>query len=143
MPTRPLLILPTPERIAPPRGSGGGGGLRFPARQRQIATFGPVFERLRQSFQRPGGALQLRDDPDSLSPDRVIVFEIGGTVPDFFKAAARIQGLELMAEYEGDFPLDEHFAVKDTRKGKVGEDRPDKVVKGRFYLTMPDTEALS
>jgi hypothetical protein len=142
MSTRPLLILPTPEWIAPPRGSGGGGGLRLPTKQRQIATFGPVFERLRQSLQRPGGALQLRDDPDSLSPDRVIVFEIGGAVPDFFKAAARVQGLELMAEYEGDFPPDEHFAVKDTRKGKVGEDRPDKVVKGRFYLTMPDTEAL-
>jgi hypothetical protein len=137
MPTRPLLILPTPERIAPPKGSGGGGGLRFPTKQRQIATFGPVFERLRQSLQRPAGALELRDDPDSLSPDRVIVFEIGGTVPDFFKAAARIQGLELMAEYEADFPPDEHFAVKDTRKGKVGEDRPARSSKAGFTLRCP------
>jgi hypothetical protein len=86
--------------------------------------------------------MELRDDPSGLAPDRVIVFEIAGTITDFFKAVARVDGLEFMAEYEEDFAPDESFAVKDTRKGKVGEDRADKPVPGHFYLAMPDVQAL-
>ena len=137
MAKRPLLILPTPEPIAPPRGGGGGANLRLPTHQCQVSNFGPVFNRLRQAV-----FGELRDDPSSLSPERVIVFEIGGTIKDFFKAVKNVDGLELMAEYEADFPPDENFATKDTRKGKIGEDRTDKDVKGRFYLAMPDIQAF-
>lgn len=142
MAKRPLLILPTPDPVAPPKGVGGGGNIRFPAKQRQIAIFGPVFDRLRQTLGRARGAMELRDDPSSLAPDRVIVFEIAGTIADFFKAVARIDGLEFMAEYETDFEADEHFLIKDTRRGKVGEYRTDKRIGGRFYLAMPDVQAF-
>ena len=118
------------------------GILRFPTKQRQVSSFGPVFNRLRQALGRTTGAMELRDDPGSLSPDRVIVFEIAGAIADFFKAVARIDGLEFMAEYETDFEADEYFAVKDIRRGKEGEDRTDKPVIGRFYLAMPNIEAF-
>jgi hypothetical protein len=140
---RPLLILPTPEPIAAPKGGGGSGNLRLPTKQSQVSTFGPFFNRLHQAFlEGTKAAMELRDDPSSLSPDRVIVFEIGGTITDFFKAVARVDGLEFMAEYESDFPPDENFAIKDTRKGKTGEVRTDKTIKGRFYLAMPDLRAF-
>jgi len=142
MATRPLLRLPTPNAIAAPKGHGGGAGMRFPAKGRQRELFGPVFNRLRAVLKKEKGALELRDDPSSLAPDRVIVFEIAGTIADFLKAIARIDGLEFMAEYEADFAADEHFAVQDTRKGREGQDRTDKAVPGRFYLAMPDVRAL-
>jgi hypothetical protein len=47
-----------------------------------------------------------------------------------------------MAEYEADFPPDEDFAIQDTRKGRIGEDRAEKAVPSRFYLAMPDVRAL-
>jgi len=143
MAKRPLLILPTPDPVAPPKGHGGGGNIQFPSKQRQVSNYGPVLTRLRQTLSRSRGALELRDDPSSLAPDRVIVFEIAGTITDFFKAVARVDGLEFMAEYEADFAPDENFAIRDTRKGKTGEYRTDKAISGRFYLAMPDVQAFN
>lgn len=142
MPERPLLRLPTPNPVDLPPGPRGGSQIRFPSRARQQDHFGPQFTRLRSVLSRRDGAVRLRDDPSSLAPDRVIVFEIAGTIQNFFKAVARIEGLEFMAEYEADFLADEDFAVKDTRRGKEGEDRAEKVVPGRLYLAMPDVRAL-
>jgi hypothetical protein len=59
--------------------------------------------------------MELRDDPSCLAPERVIVFEIAGTIANFQKAVGRIAGLEFMAEYESDFAADEDFAVQDVR----------------------------
>jgi hypothetical protein len=142
MPTRPLLRLPAPSPAAVPVGPRGTENIRFPSRRRQQDKFGPLFARLRAVLDRQGGALELRDDPTSLAPERVIVFEIAGTVADFLKAVGRVRGLEFMAEYEGDFAADEDFAVHDARRGRQGQDRTDKAVPARFYLAMPDVQAF-
>jgi hypothetical protein len=143
MAERPLLILPTAQQIGPPPGPRGGEKPVVPTRQRQSGRLGPTFQRLRQAIARgPGRLLELRDDPTALAPDRVIVFEIAGTVADFARAAAKIPGLELMIEHETESEPDEFFAEKDKRKGREGERREDKLVQGRFYLAMPDLAAL-
>lgn len=142
MPTRPLLRLPAPNSVAAPAGHGGPAPLRFPSHRRQREKFGPLFDRLRGVLGRPGAVLELRDDPHNLAPERVIVFEIAGTVANFLKAVARVDGLEFMAEYEGDFAGDRDFAVQDSRKGREGQDRTDKAIPSRFYLAMPDVLAL-
>jgi len=111
-------------------------------RDRQSRQFGPIFDRLHNAFAQQDRALHLRDDPSGLAPDRVIVFEIGGTVENFVKAAARVEGLEFMTEYDSEFAADENFAVVDGRGGREGQDRVDKPVSGRFYLAMPDARAL-
>ena len=143
MPTRPLLRLPAPNAVALPPGPRGGENIRFPGRGRQRHKFGPLFTRLRSVLNRQDGAVELRDDPTSLAPERVIVFEIAGTIANFVKAVGRVRGLEFMAEYEGDeFAADQDFAVRDSRKDRKGQDRTDKGVPARFYLAMPDMQAL-
>jgi hypothetical protein len=122
MAERPLLILPTPERIDPPRGHGRGGTIRKPGRAVQVGRFQPVFDRLRQALD--GGAagiMELRDDPSSLAPDRVIVFEIAGSVSDFVRAVARVPGLEFIAEYDTEEPPDE--LLRSRTRAKEGKDR--------------------
>lgn len=144
MAERPLLVLPAPEAIDPPRGGGGAGAIRKPSRDTQVGRFNPVFQRLRRALDGgASGAMELRDDPSSLAPDRVIVFEIAGSIGDFANAVARVPGLEFMAEYETEEPPDELFAVKDSRKGRADEVREDRDVPGRFYLAMPTTGAFS
>ncbi len=72
MAERPLLILPVPEPVAPPRGRGGGGTPRLPGRDAQVSRLAPVFERLGKVLDgSAAGAMELRDDPTSLAPDRV------------------------------------------------------------------------
>ena len=142
MAKRQLLALPNPTDSSPPRGAGGGGNLRLPTKQRQISTFGPVFDRLRQTLARPDGIMTLRDDPGSPAPDRVIVFETGGRIDNFRQAVAKVEGLEFLAELETELPPDANFAVIDKRKGREGQDRTDKLITGRFYLAMPDITAF-
>jgi hypothetical protein len=142
MPARPLLRLPAPDRVDVPAGFGRGSNIRFPPPGRQRDRFRPVFRRLRDVLDRQEGAIELRDDPSSLAPERVIVFGFAGTINNFQKAVSRIAGLEFMAEYEGSFDPDEDFAVQDARKGREGLVRSDKAVPGQFYLAMPDVRAL-
>lgn len=143
MPERPLLRLPNPDPIPAPAGHGGSLKIRFPSRDRQREKMGPMFTRLRSILGRPGAATQLRDDPSSLAPERVIVFEIAGTVANFLRTVVRIPGLEFMAEYDSDFAANEDFALQDGRRGREGHDRTDKAIPGRFYLAMPDVRALT
>lgn len=142
MPELPLLPLPSPNTVTPPKGGGGGTNLRIPGKGRQTEKFGPVFDRLQSILGRANGSLELRNDPSALAPERVIVFEIAGEVADFVKALSRIPGLEFMAEYDAGFAADADFAVIDDRRETRGRDRSDKSVPGRLYLALPDIEAL-
>jgi hypothetical protein len=86
MPIRPLLRLPAPDHVDVPTGFGGGDKIRFPSAGRQKDRFRPVFRRLREVLDRHDGVIELRDDPSSLAPERVIVFEFAGTINNFQKA---------------------------------------------------------
>lgn len=142
MAERPLLVLPSAQEVDPPRLGGGADRPIIPDRERQRARIGPRFGQLRAALGNDRGPMQLRDDPMALAPDRVLVFEIAGSVADFARAAARVPGLELMGEYEGESPPDQDFATRDTRTGREGQRREDRLVDERFYLAMPDVAAL-
>ncbi len=47
----------------------------------------------------PGG-LELRADPAALAPERLLVFEVRGSVNNFAAAVQRVPGLELIDEEE-------------------------------------------
>jgi hypothetical protein len=38
--------------------------------------------------------MTLRADPDGIAPERAIVFEVAGSLGDFYSQTGRIQGLE-------------------------------------------------
>src|SRR5262249_46244649 len=115
----------------------------LPPKDTQVARFGPGFARLREVLNsRATTPMELRRDPTTLAPDRVIVFEIAGSVDDFTRAVSRVPGFDFMAEYDTEKPPDDRFAEKDARKGREGQVRRDKQVAGRFYLAMLDVAAL-
>lgn len=132
MPERPLLKLPAPEPVDPPRRGGGGQRLQRPTRQRQGERLDPKFDRLARVGTDPALLMRLRQDPEAIAPERAIVFEVAGSLVTFYEEAARI-GLEYLAEDEFDIPPDDDFSVA----GK-----PDDHIAGRLYLAMPDLAAL-
>ncbi len=47
---------------------------------------------------RPDGGLELRSDPTALAPERLLVFEVRGSVSNFVNAIRNVPGLELIDE---------------------------------------------
>lgn len=121
-PTKPLLRLNAPKPT-PRRPSGGGGAEpRRLDRDTQTQKYGPVFQNLQNVLASPDPSLQLRADPNSLAPERLLVFEVTGSVTNFARAVARIPGLE--------------FAGEEELEGDALDAAPE------FYLLVPQLAAL-
>lgn len=93
----------------------------FP-RERQFGEFAPRFDRLADVLRRDEAGLELRADPAALAPERLLVFEVRGSISAFAAAIQRVPGLEL---------VDEEELGGDDDKAPVA------------YLLMPDAAALS
>jgi hypothetical protein len=76
--------------------------------------------------------MALRDDPASIAPERAIVFEVEGSLKDFYDQARSI-GLEYLGDFEEEFEPSDDFFV---------EEKPGQKLAGRIYLAMPDVQAL-
>ena len=132
VPERPLLNLPAPTRLEPPRRYGGGAPICRPSRDRQRERIDPKFARLSAAAETPADLLALRNDPASIAPERAIVFEVEGSLEDFYEQA-RVIGLEYLGDFEEEFdPTDDFYNTKD----------PEQKLSGRIYLAMPDAQSL-
>ena len=138
----PLLPLPTPESDDRPAGPRGGGRPTVPTRQRQGERLQPTFQRVQDVFDRGDDPLTLLADPSAIAPERALVFEVAGNVDALGRAVSNLPGLEYLGDEALEFEPDEDFAEADTRQGREGQPRRDRPVRGRLYLTMPDTRAL-
>lgn len=87
----------------------------------QLAKFGPKFNRLKEVLDRDASGLELRSNPDSLAPERLIVFEVKGAISSFARAIGKVPGLELIDEEE--LPADDDAAPT-------------------LYMMVPDASAL-
>lgn len=112
-PTKPLLRLPVPADQ--PRALGRPMMTPRPdafARDRQTVAFGPTFSRLADILARGADALELRADAAGLAPERLLVFEVRGSIAAFANAVQNVSGLELVdeEELEGDEEDKQPFA---------------------------------
>ena len=135
MPERPLLILPKPEAIQKPKGRPAfPPKINRPGADNQGVKFAPKFDRLKSAVGDPNEMAQLISDPASIAPERAIVFEVAGTIEDFYHKAKKA-GLEYLGEDETLIePNEEEFYFD----GEL-----DKEISGRIYLAMPDVQALN
>ena len=85
-------------------------------------AIGPKFTRLAEVLARGENALELRADPAGLAPERLLVFEVRGSISAFAAAIQQIAGLELVDEEE--------------LEGDEGDEHPF------AYLLVPDMAAL-
>ena len=132
MPERPLLKLPAPEPVEPPRGRGGGPKLHKPTRQRQGERLDPQFDQLARVAADLTEIMQLRRDPEAIAPERAIVFEVAGSLLTFYAEVSRI-GLEYLADDELNIMPDDDFSIVN---------KPHDPIAGRLYLAMPSLAAL-
>jgi hypothetical protein len=123
-PSKPLLRLtPQAHRDRP------AGKPRFPRKPepfpqaRQTDAFAPKFDRLAEVLKRDPAGLELRTNPTALAPERLLVFEVRGSIGAFAAAVRSVPGfLELIDE--------EELQTDETDKAPVA------------YLMVPDIRAL-
>lgn len=138
MADRPILSMPPPEKVEPPRAGFPQETIPAVPADRQGERIGPKFQRLSQVLEDPQALAELRDDPSSIVPERALVFEVASNMADFYRAARGVPGLDFLGEDEGDAAPDDVFHELD----KDGQAREDKRVPRRFYFTIPDKAAL-
>ncbi|MDR3567883.1 MAG: S8 family peptidase [Syntrophobacteraceae bacterium] len=134
---RPLLALPKPNKVSPTSKQPPREKVPGISAGRQTQRLGPKFDRLSQVLPDPTRLAELRDDPSAIVPERALVFEVTGTLTDFYRSVNSIPGLEFLGEEEDEIIADEDFVVVER-----GEPKTAKAVPIRFYFTIPDTEAL-
>jgi hypothetical protein len=137
MAERPLLALPRPTKVIPGPGRRAVESVPRISHGRQTQRLGPKFDRLREVLPDPHRLAELRDDPNAIVPERALVFEVAGTLTDFYRALSGIAGLELLGEEDRELPADEDFAIVEKGKRKT-----EKAVPVRLYFTIPDAVAL-
>jgi len=143
---RPLLLLPKPKSNSRAKGSPAkfdpNAGIASPTVGRQQTRLGPKFDRLRLLLRQSSAQAEmgLRIDPNGIAPERALVFEVAGSLPDFYRQVQRIAGLEFLLEEEFSFEADDDFYL--VRKQKEEEIRLADAVVGRLYMAMPDLRAL-
>lgn len=130
MPDRPLLILPRPTTAPRSRRGGGGAGCQRPTAAQQQQRLDASFREIADSFQ------TLQANVQGLDPDQVIVLEtIGPTVEGVAQAAAKIPGMEWMAELDlGEVQPDYGFA---------DEQDPAKPLGCRLYAVFTSQQAMN
>ncbi len=74
----------------------------FYSRAGQAANFGPRFRQLGAALDRDISGLALKRDPAALAPERLLVFELRGSIGTFINAVRKVPGLELVDEEELD-----------------------------------------
>jgi hypothetical protein len=143
---RPLLQIPTASRNERekrvPVPVDPNAKIAKPGFGKQSQRLGPKFDRLRNVAAQAAAqaGLTLRADPDGIAPERALVFEVAGSLGDFYSQVGRIQGLEFLLEDEAEIEPDDDFYALQTRKGE--QVRSDKPIGGRLYMAMPDIRAL-
>jgi hypothetical protein len=122
-------IPPPPGRPPPPAPS-------KPSPQRQGQRLLPQFAELQSAL--TAGSAQVSDTTVATDPELVVVFDLAGPVDEFYKAAAKITGLEFLFTLE-DQPVDpdDDFFFADE-----GGDASDKLVPQCLYMVMTNAQAV-
>jgi hypothetical protein len=129
MASRPYILFPRPTTTAARRLGGGGAEIRKPTAQQQRERLEQRFQDIARSF------VDLQATVAGAEPEQVIVLEtIAKSVDGVAKAAARIPGLEWLAERD--------LGDSDPSDGFADAEHPDKKLGRRLYALFSNQRAM-
>lgn len=138
MPHRPLILFPSPERADREQKKPGFVKIVTPSFGRQFTRLQPAFNVLRTAFEQK--ALKIQQSSVGINPEFALVFEIIGTVDNFYTAVRRTEGFEWIFDCESvPFESDEDFYPIDRHT----EERIDGSLDGKLYCVMSNQQAMS
>ena len=135
---RPPLAFgpPSPGAIPPRNGPPQFRPVTKPSPSRQAMRLAPQFQVLQETL--AGQRAQLTDTTAASDPELVVVFDLAGTVDQFTRACAGIDGLEFLADLQEDkVDADDDFYFED-QSGDVADDG----VPQSLYMVMSNARAV-
>ena len=135
MPDRPIILFPTPERAARNLKRSGFQRISRPEYRRQYDRLHPAFQTLQTAFQQKN--LKIQQSPIGMNPDFALVFEIVGTVENFYTAIKHCEGLEWLFDKDSTDiePDDDFYEIKDGL-------RSENALGGKLYCIMSNQQAM-
>lgn len=137
MPDRPLILFPSPERSDREHKPRVFIKTANPSVSRQYARLHPAFSVLQAAFDQKN--VMIQNSPVGMNPDFALVFEIIGSVENFYTAIKHCEGLEWLFDKESDtFDPDDDFYKIDTRTSF----RTEEPLSGKVYCIMSNQQAM-
>jgi len=130
MANKPILFFP--EFIKTDRSKKNSTPLNLitPTKDEQIESFDQGFKNLKREFK--NHTVRFRNSIAGLLPEMMLVFEIAGTIDEFYKAVQKTEGMEYLAEYPDDkFEETTGFFYRD-KEGNIKE----QPVERRVFVTL-------
>ncbi|MFI6152171.1 S8 family peptidase [Kitasatospora sp. NPDC051170] len=130
----PILFFPNPAAAArePLSGAGGSKSIAFPGASAQKKRLGGAWTALEQMLE--SGNASIDGQLSGVDPELVLVMEIIGDVEEFYRAVAKIEGFEYLAEIdEGDIDGAGNF---------VNTEEPSAHFDGTLYMVASNQSGL-
>lgn len=135
MPDRPVILFPSPEEADRTSKTSWARNVVRPKFGRQYNRLQPTFQTLRDALYKKN--LIIQESALGINPDFALVFEVVGTVENFYTAVKHCEGLEWMFDIDSeDIAPDEDFYQE--KDGKRTEDS----LNGKLYCVMTNQQAL-
>lgn len=134
---RPLILFPKVEIGEKAKRRGGPINFFRPTFERQKERVIPKITALERNINER--KLKLSQNTTDVDPEMALVFEIIGSIDNFYSAISKIDGMEWLAEYSNnEIDPDEDFYLKEKNE----EDDENKKLTGKVYCVMTNKSAL-
>lgn len=107
--------------------------LDLPAPKRQKERLQAKLEAIQAALNSPNS--RITNSTAGTTPEEVIVLDIAGSVQNFLKALAKVEGLNLLHEFE----IEEQTPDEDFQR----QEKTEKPFDGRLYLLMSNQKAMT
>ena len=104
---KPLLVFPIPSVAGREKRQPKLTEIQLPSHERQVERIGKRWKTLTYEFE--NYAHQLSLNPEGFFTEYIVVFEIAGTIEEFYKAIQKIPGMFFLKELQEIFDADEDF----------------------------------
>ena len=136
MPSKPILVFPSPSTETRTKRRPGHPGFVGPDIARQATRIGPRLDQLNASFR--AETARLAQTIDGALPETVLVLEIVGKIDEFFRAVEKTEGMTFLLAYRGDLmEPDDDFYIPDEEGNKTDTD-----IDRRIFLILSNQQAL-
>ncbi len=138
MPERPIILFPIPERADRNKKPPGYNRIKTPDFPTQYRRLSPAFDTLKSAFEQKN--IRIQGSPTGINPDFALVFEIIGSVENFYTAVNHCEGLEWIFDQEFDeFEPDDDFYAVDKKTGEKSK----QPLTGKLYCIMANQQAMN